>query len=199
VNWRKALPPKSFGGLGILDLDMFSRALHLRWLWYSWTEPDGPWVGMQPPVDAVDKQLFRVSTIVTVDDGAKASFWQSSWMDGRAPMDLFPDLFRLAWRKNKTVREELENHNWTRGLWRMQSVELRVSFSRGILCKMCNFQICRTASLGGGRQMEPTQQSQHVMRNSVDYTVPSEGIIFGKLRQRESTSSLLGYWFKARY
>jgi hypothetical protein len=85
-------------------------------------------VGMEPPVDAVDKQLFRVSTIVTVGDGAKASYWQSSWMDGRAPMDLFPDLFRLAWRKNKTIREELENHNWTRGLWRMHSVEEMASF-----------------------------------------------------------------------
>ena len=43
-------------------------------------------------------------------------------------MDLFPDLFRLAWRKNKIVKEELVQHNWTRGLWRMQSVEEMADF-----------------------------------------------------------------------
>ena len=27
----------------------------------------------------------------------------------------------LAWRKNLTLREEVENLNWTRGLWRMST------------------------------------------------------------------------------
>ena len=120
--------PKKFGGLGILDLDLFSRALRLRWLWYQWTEPDRPWVGSEPPVDAVDKQLFRISTVVTLGNGETASFWQSSWLNGEAPMDLFPDLFKWAWRKNRTVKEELHEQNWTRGLWRMQTVDEMASF-----------------------------------------------------------------------
>jgi len=128
VKWSKAMRPKTFGGLGILDLDLFSRALRLRWLWFQWTSPDRPWVGTEPPVNAVDRQLFRVSTVVTVGDGATASFWQSSWLNGQAPMDLFPDLFRLAWRKNKTIKEELFQQNWTRGLWRMQTVEQMADF-----------------------------------------------------------------------
>ena len=41
-------------------------------------------------------------------------------------MDWF--LYKLAWRKNKTVKEELLNQNWTRGLWRMQSVDQMASF-----------------------------------------------------------------------
>jgi len=49
-------------------------------------------------------------------------------MQGQAPMDVFPDLFKLAWRKNKTVREELVNQSWTRGLWRMQTIEEMASF-----------------------------------------------------------------------
>jgi len=49
-------------------------------------------------------------------------------MNGQAPMDVFPDLFRLAWRKNKTVSEEIHQQNWTRGLWRMQTVEEMASF-----------------------------------------------------------------------
>ena len=47
VNWCKTRRPKKFGGLGILDLDLFSRALRLRWLWFQWTEPERPWGGTQ--------------------------------------------------------------------------------------------------------------------------------------------------------
>ena len=112
----------------MLDLDLFSRALRMRWIWYEWTSPDRPWVGTEPPVTAVDRQLFRASTVVTLGDGAKASFWQSSWMQGQAPMDIFPDLFKLAWRKNKSVKEEVHNQNWVRGLWRMQTVEEMANF-----------------------------------------------------------------------
>jgi len=45
-------------------------------------------------------------------------------------MDIFPDLFKLAWRKNRSVREELQHQSWTRGLWRMESVEEMASFIR---------------------------------------------------------------------
>jgi len=121
VSWAKVKRPKNLGGLGVLDLELFSRALRLRWLWFEWTEPDRPWVGTNVPCDEVDKQLFRACTRVSVGDGAKAKFWDSTWVQGRAPRDLAPNLYKLAWRKNLTVREELQNHNWTRGLWRMSS------------------------------------------------------------------------------
>ena len=102
--------------------------LRLRWLWFQGTEPERPWVGTDPLVNAVDRQLFRASTVVTLGDGATASFWQSAWLDGLAPMDIYPNLFKLAWRKNRTVKEELVNQNWTRGLWRMQSVQEMACF-----------------------------------------------------------------------
>ena len=35
---------------------------------------------------------------------------------------------RQSWRKNKTVMEELENLNWTRGLRRMGSVDEMAQF-----------------------------------------------------------------------
>ena len=119
---------KKFGGLGILDLDVSSRELRLRWLWYLWTEPDRPWVGSEPPVDAIDKQLFRSSTVVTVENGETATFWQSSWLNGQAPIDRYPELYKWAWRKNRTLKEELHNQSWTRGLWRMQTVDEMASF-----------------------------------------------------------------------
>ncbi|CAO2206826.1 unnamed protein product [Urochloa humidicola] len=122
VRWTKVKRPKRMGGLGVLDLEIFSRALRLRWLWYQWKDPDRPWVGTDVPCNEIDRQLFRACTCVTVGNGARARFWESSWMDGRAPRDLAPNLYKLAWRKNMTVREDLENDKWTRGMWRMTTV-----------------------------------------------------------------------------
>lgn len=45
VAWILVAKPIEFGGLGILDLERFSRALRLRWLWYSWEQPRRAWLG----------------------------------------------------------------------------------------------------------------------------------------------------------
>ncbi|WVZ88443.1 hypothetical protein U9M48_034964 [Paspalum notatum var. saurae] len=121
VKWTKAARPKILGGLGILDLERFSRALRLRWLWFQWTDPLRPWVGTTPPCDSTDAALFKASTEVTIGIGRLASFCHDSWLMGKAPMDVAPSLYPLAWRKNKKVHEELVDLNWTRGLWRMDT------------------------------------------------------------------------------
>jgi hypothetical protein len=112
----------------VLDLEMFSRVLRLRWLWYQWVDPDRPWVGCEVPCSELDKQLFRVSTTVKVGDGKKAHFWESSWLNGQAPRDIAPTIYPLAWRKNNTVSEDLHNGNWMRGLWRMSTAEQMAEF-----------------------------------------------------------------------
>jgi len=43
-------------------------------------------------------------------------------------MDIAPGLFKLAWRKNRKVREELHDQSLTRGLWRMNTVQEMVEF-----------------------------------------------------------------------
>lgn len=123
VNWQKVKRPKKLGGLGVLDLEPFSQALRMCWLWLQWTDPDRPWARMPVICSEVDKQLFRASTCVTLGNGEWAKFWDSAWLEGRAPRDMAPNLYKLAWRKNQTVQEDLQNGNWTRGLWRMSTVD----------------------------------------------------------------------------
>jgi hypothetical protein len=60
--------------LGILDLEKFSRAPRLCWLWYEWTAPEKQWVGSETPNDASDIDLFNAATRVTIGNGSKASF-----------------------------------------------------------------------------------------------------------------------------
>jgi hypothetical protein len=36
INWSTTCLPKVKGGLGVLDLEHFARALRLRWLWFQW-------------------------------------------------------------------------------------------------------------------------------------------------------------------
>lgn len=116
VSWRKIKRPKKYGGLGVLDLS-------IRWIWYEWVDPERPWAGTILPRDATDQQLFRASTVVQLGDGRKAKFWESTWLDGKAPRDIAPHLYKLAWRKNQTVRDDLQDDNWMRELWRMATAE----------------------------------------------------------------------------
>jgi hypothetical protein len=92
VGWPYVTMPTEFGGLGILDLDSFRRALRLRWLWFSWSSPEQPWRGTPLPIDSVDLALFNAATKVTIHNRHKASFWNSSWLEDRPPSSLFPRL-----------------------------------------------------------------------------------------------------------
>ena len=118
VNWPTVTRPKDLGGLGVIDLDRFGRALRLRWLWQEWMDDHKPWNGYELPCSDVDRLLFNSSIIITLGDGAKTSFWHQNWLDGHAPRYLAPNLFCLVSRKNRTVKQELRNNNWIRKLQR---------------------------------------------------------------------------------
>jgi hypothetical protein len=100
--------PKNKGGLGILDLERFARALRLRWLWLQWTNRDKAWTGLQLPCDKADVDLFNASTIVTIGDGKMADFWRSSWIQGQAPKNIAPTLFVKAKRKISRCAKPLQ-------------------------------------------------------------------------------------------
>ena len=63
------LPPKGKGGIGIMDLDRFTRALRLRWLWFKLKQKERAWTNLEVPCDKTDHELFNASTRVNIGDG----------------------------------------------------------------------------------------------------------------------------------
>lgn len=116
VAWVKVCTPTPNGGLGIKELESFSTALRLRWLWFEWDNRDRPWKGLEIPVDNNDRRLFNSATRVLLGNGRKASFWQSSWLDGAFPADLFPALFKHSKKKNCSVAGALQNYRWVNNI-----------------------------------------------------------------------------------
>jgi hypothetical protein len=114
VAWGKVCMPPFNGGAGIIELESFSRALRLRWLWYLWDDRERPWKGFELPVDKSDIALFNAATLVVIGNGEKASFWTSRWLQGEAPATAYPDLFKHSKRKNRTVKEALTDSKWIR-------------------------------------------------------------------------------------
>lgn len=125
VNWNKVCSPKDYGGLGIKDLDRYSRALRLRWLWFEWDEEPRPWKGLPVPCDTTDRNLFAACTKLELGNGESISFWCDIWLLD-CPLKLFtPDLFKLAYKKKICVKEGLQTNRWMRGLHRI-TTELQI-------------------------------------------------------------------------
>lgn len=74
VKWQNCARPRKLDGLGIKVIGKFNRALRLRWLWFAWDQNDRPWKGILKCQDATERQLFFVSTEMTVGDGRKTPF-----------------------------------------------------------------------------------------------------------------------------
>jgi hypothetical protein len=121
VNWKTCCAPKELGGLGIMDLSYFGRALRLRWPWLAWDEADRPWKGMQVPCDSSDLSLFKACTKITIGNGRTAKFWTDRWLHDSAPSEVAPLVFALARRKNLTVAQAVANGYWLRGISRISN------------------------------------------------------------------------------
>ena len=66
--------PIDYRGLGIIELHAFSRALHVRLLWFQWSNPERPRNDTELPIDVADLALFNTAMVVTVRNRLKASF-----------------------------------------------------------------------------------------------------------------------------
>jgi len=116
VNWIRTARSKKNGGLGVLHLKKFARALRLGWLWRVWNLDNKPWTGEEIPCNDTDQLLFAAATTITIGDGRKTKFWDSAWMQGRRPRDVAPSLFEISKRKNRTLHEALHANTWIRDI-----------------------------------------------------------------------------------
>jgi hypothetical protein len=123
VNWPTVCRPKIKGGLGVLDLERFARALRLRWLWFQWKHKERAWCELDLPCDGRDCELFAASTIVTIGDGKTASFWSSSWIDGKTPKSMAPSLFKKSMRKKLTVHDAIQRNRWIANILPLQTTQ----------------------------------------------------------------------------
>jgi hypothetical protein len=73
-SMAKSNKTKILGGLGILDLERFSRVLWLRWLWQEWVRPKRPSTGTASPCNSVDKAFFQASTVGMGDKSLVLAF-----------------------------------------------------------------------------------------------------------------------------
>ena len=122
VNW-KMVGPRSLGGVGIVDLECFRRALRLRWLWVQWNDPEQPWAGSQLPCDASDLALFRAPTIITIGDRHKTSFLHDNW-SGKGALRLYcPGLFAITPQKNRSMHDKLRSDTWIRAAAKMSRMD----------------------------------------------------------------------------
>ncbi|WVZ62399.1 hypothetical protein U9M48_012155 [Paspalum notatum var. saurae] len=112
VNWPTVARPLDLGGLGVLDIHRFGRALRLCWLWRQWEDPNAPWAGLETPCNDTDKLLFAAATKITIGNGDKTSFWHCAWVEGRGPKDIAPDIFAASLDRKLSVREALVDNAW---------------------------------------------------------------------------------------
>ena len=65
-------------------------------------------------------------TKISVGRGDTAKFWTSRWLEGAAPADLAPNLFKLTRLKRLTVDQGMASDRWMVGMQRITSeVQLR--------------------------------------------------------------------------
>ncbi|GJM93478.1 hypothetical protein PR202_ga10038 [Eleusine coracana subsp. coracana] len=103
-------------------------ALRLRWLWLEKTNPDRPWAMLNVDVPTQVRAMFAISVTTTVGNGCSTIFWTDRWVHGKSLQELASALMsfvhRRGWRK-RTVRDALQDNNWTKDIIDCEFGELR--------------------------------------------------------------------------
>lgn len=127
VRWENVQKPKELGGLGVLDLERFSRALRLRWLWYEWSEPERPWVALMFPVTKLTGGCSGLAQGLLLEMAGMPS--SGSRLGFRGGAQRFgTTLIQISLEENNTVADDFVNDNWLRGLWRMSTTDAIAEF-----------------------------------------------------------------------
>ena len=66
--------PKSIGGLGILDLDILSKAFHTCWAWNLSANEKRPWCELASPEEKQVRAIFNASAKFVLGNGERTMF-----------------------------------------------------------------------------------------------------------------------------
>jgi hypothetical protein len=112
VNGDTICHPKELGGLGMLNIDKYDRALRLRCPCLEWMDPTKIWIGLGNPCSEVDMDLFYAFTKIVVGNGMKTKFWDAPWLNDSNPKDIAPLIYAEAKRKLWMVNKATINDEW---------------------------------------------------------------------------------------
>lgn len=115
VAWEKIQRPLDLGGLGILNLEVMSWSLQIRWLWFQKTEHDRAWSGLDIQVHQNAIALFNIAIESHVKNGSTTLFWTDKWLMGCSLSEIAPRVVERVPVRIQTTRlvaEGLLNQNW---------------------------------------------------------------------------------------
>ena len=69
LAWPRVCIPPELGGLGIVDLQRFGYALHMRWLWLKRTGEARSWHQLPHEKESVVQAMFQASIYIELGDG----------------------------------------------------------------------------------------------------------------------------------
>jgi hypothetical protein len=81
------------------------------------------------PVDEGDIALFAAATRVQVHNGKTVRFWTDSWLNGVAPVTMFPSMYQHSKKKVRTVAEAMADENWIGDLMHNLMAELLIEYA----------------------------------------------------------------------
>jgi hypothetical protein len=54
--------------------------------------------------------IFYTATTISLGNGRRTPFWDASWLEGKSPKDVAPQIFELYKRKKWTVAQVLQDN-----------------------------------------------------------------------------------------
>lgn len=114
-TWQSVCKPTCYGGLGLHNLRVLGRAMHIRWLWLQRLWIGRPWRALSARARNAELELFQVSLEVRLGNGKRTLFWLDRWINGQGIQAVAPSLIAsvpLAIRNKRTVAEALPNDQW---------------------------------------------------------------------------------------
>ncbi|KAM0899833.1 hypothetical protein ACQ4PT_021032 [Festuca glaucescens] len=96
VVWHQVCQSRNLGGLGLHNLKVLNAALRSKWIWFSKTDFERPWHGMNFKIMCDATCLFNAWVKITVGDGTHTLFWDDPWIDGLSVATIAPAILALV-------------------------------------------------------------------------------------------------------